>query len=57
MKITIEIDESTIKECVKNYIDSNKEKIIERVIDRATEEIVIKGLPKVIENFSDKEEK
>jgi len=37
-----------IEEAVKEYIYSSKEVIIERVVDRATREIVKKGLPKLL---------
>ena len=36
---------------VKKYIYEEKEYIIERVIDRATKEVVRKGLPKLLENL------
>lgn len=36
---------------VKQYIYSNKEEIIERVVDRASKEIVRKGLPKLLEGL------
>lgn len=36
---------------IKQYIYSNKDAIIDRVIDRATVEIVKKGLPKLLENI------
>lgn len=36
---------------VKAYIYSNKDEIIERVVERASREIVRKGLPKLIENI------
>lgn len=36
---------------VKQYIYENKECIIERVVDRASREVVKKGLPKLIEKL------
>lgn len=39
---------------VKNYIYSEKDAIIERVIDRATREVVKKGLPKFLEDMGKK---
>lgn len=39
-------------EGVKNYIYSNKDMIIERVVGRASREIVKKGLPKLLEKVS-----
>jgi len=36
---------------VKQYIYKEKDKIIERVVERATVEIVKKGLPKLLENL------
>lgn len=35
---------------IKQYIYSKKDAIIDRVVDRATVEIVKKGLPKLLEN-------
>lgn len=40
---------SGMEKAVKDYIYSRKEDIIERVIDRATKEIVRKGVPKLLE--------
>lgn len=40
-----------IDKAVKNYIYSEKENIIERVVERATREIVKKGLPKLLEGI------
>lgn len=42
---------SGMDKAVKEYIYSNKDKIIERVVERASIEIVKKGLPKLIENI------
>lgn len=36
---------------VKQYIYSNKAEIIERVVERASKEIVRKGLPKLLEGL------
>ena len=36
---------------IKEYIYTEKENIINRVIERATTEIVKKGLPKLLENL------
>lgn len=38
-----------ISQAVKNIVYSHKDEIIERVVERATAEIVRKGLPKLIE--------
>lgn len=40
-----------VDKAVKNYIYSEKDKIIERVVERATREIVKKGLPKLLEGI------
>ena len=40
-----------ISQAVKELVYSQKDKIIEMVVDRATREIVKKGLPKLIERF------
>lgn len=40
-----------ISAAVKDLIYSRKDEIIERVIDRATTEIVKKGLPKLLERM------
>ena len=45
---------SGIDKAVKEYIYSNKGMIIERVVERASTEIVRKGLPKLIENIGRK---
>ena len=42
---------SGMDKAVKDYIYVNKDKIIERVVERASIEIVKKGLPKLIENI------
>lgn len=42
---------SGMDKAVKEYIYTNKENIIERVVERASREIVKKGLPKLIENI------
>lgn len=42
---------SGMDKAVKEYIYVNKDKIIERVVERASTEIVKKGLPKLIENI------
>jgi len=36
---------------VKQYIYANKDDIIEKVVDRASKEIVRKGLPKLLEGM------
>lgn len=41
-----------VDKAVKNYIYSQKDNIIERVVERATREIVKKGLPKLLEGIS-----
>lgn len=38
-----------IDKAVKEYIYKNKETIIERVVERASKEMVRKGLPKLLE--------
>lgn len=38
---------------IKDIIYSQKDKIIERVIERASKEIVKKGLPKLMDKFND----
>lgn len=39
---------SGMEKAVKDYIYSRKEDIIERVIERATKEVVRKGVPKLL---------
>lgn len=41
-----------VDKAIKNYIYSQKDKIVERVVKRASTEIVRKGLPKLIENIA-----
>ena len=40
-----------VDKAIRNYIYKEKDNIIERVIERATREIVKKGLPRLIENI------
>ena len=40
-----------VDKAIKQYIYSKKDEIIERVIERASAEIVRKGLPKLIEKL------
>lgn len=40
-----------VDKAVKNYIYSEKENIIDKVVDRASREIVKKGLPKLLEGI------
>jgi len=42
---------SGVDKAIKEYIYKNKDAIIERVVDRATTEIVKKGLPKLLESL------
>ena len=44
-----------VDKAVKQYIYSKKDAIIDRVVDRATVEIVKKGLPKLLEKVMTKE--
>ena len=46
---------SVIAEAVKDLIYSNKDEIIEKVVDRAAKEIVKKALPKLIERMEEGE--
>lgn len=47
---------SGMDKAVRDYIYSRKNDIIERVIDRATKEIVRKGLPKLLERGAESDE-
>lgn len=40
-----------VDKAIKQYIYKEKDKIIDRVVERATVEIVKKGLPKLLENI------
>ena len=40
-----------IGKAIKEYVYENKEEIIEMVVDRASKEIVKKGLPKLLEKL------
>ncbi|WKY44442.1 hypothetical protein Q5O14_17835 [Eubacteriaceae bacterium ES2] len=42
---------SAVDKAVQAYIYKNKDLIINRVVERATKEIVKKGLPKLLENL------
>lgn len=41
-----------VDKAIKAYIYNNKDQIIERVVERATTEIVKKGLPKLLDNLA-----
>jgi len=43
-----------VEKAVKQYIYSEKDSIIERVVDRASVEIVKKGLPKLLDRLGEK---
>lgn len=40
-----------ISQAVQDIVYSHKDEIIDKVVDRATKEIVRKGLPKLLENI------
>jgi hypothetical protein len=42
-----------VDKAIKQYIYSKKDSIIERVVDRASVEIVKKGLPKLLERLGE----
>lgn len=42
---------SVIRDAVKDLVYSHKDEIIDKVIDRATREIVKKGLPKLLDRL------
>jgi len=42
-----------VDKAIKQYIYSKKDEVIERVIERASAEIVRKGLPKLIEKLGE----
>ncbi len=42
-----------IDKAIKQYIYSKKDAVIERVVDRASVEIVKKGLPKLLDRLGD----
>ena len=44
---------ATVADAVKEIVYSRKNEIIETVVERATKEIVKKGLPKLLERYSD----
>lgn len=44
-----------ISQAVKDIVYSHKDEIINKVVDRATKEIVRKGLPKLLEKYSSSE--
>lgn len=43
-----------VEKAVKQYVYSEKDSIIERVVDRASVEIVKKGLPKLLDRLGEK---
>jgi hypothetical protein len=43
-----------VEKAVKQYVYSEKDSIIERVVDRASVEIVRKGLPKLLDRLGEK---
>lgn len=42
-----------VDKAVTNYIYSRKEEIIDKVVERASREIVKKGIPKLLENLGE----
>ena len=40
-----------VGKAIKEYVYNNKENIIEMVVDRASREMVKKGLPKLLDKF------
>ncbi|MGX8701533.1 hypothetical protein [Caproiciproducens sp.] len=42
-----------VEQSVKDYVYSHKDEIIEKIVDRASTELVKKGLPKLIERMND----
>ena len=42
-----------IRDAVKDLVYSHKDEIIDKVVDRATREIVKKGLPKLLDRLED----
>ena len=46
---------NAIGEAVKKYVYSEKEQIIEKVVDRASKELVRKGLPRLIKKLEEAE--
>lgn len=46
-------ENGAIKAAIKDMIYSQKDEIIEKVIERASKEIVRKGLPKLMEKFDE----
>ena len=42
-----------VDKAIKQYIYSKKDSVIERVVDRATVEIVKKGLPKLLDRLGE----
>jgi hypothetical protein len=42
-----------VEQAVKDYVYSHKDEIIEKSVDRASTELVKKGLPKLIERMGD----
>ena len=46
-----------IKQAIKDIVYSRKDEIIERVVNKATAEIVRKGMPRLLEKWAEKEEK
>lgn len=46
-------ENGAIKAAIKDMIYSQKDEIIEKVIERASKEIIRKGLPKLMEKFNE----
>ena len=49
LQTELNVSHGTVAEAVKEIVYSRKDEIIEKVIDRATKEIVKKGMPKLLE--------
>lgn len=49
-------ENGVIKRAIRDIVYSQKEVIIERVVNRATAEIVRKGMPKLLEKWAERRE-
>lgn len=49
-------ERGVMKQAIKDIVYSHKDEIIERVVNKATAEIVRKGMPRLLEKWAEREE-
>lgn len=49
------MERNAISDAIKEIVYANKDEIIQKCIDKASKELVRKGLPKLLESFNEQE--